>query len=198
MLQPSLDSLKREKPGTLVPVYKEILADLETPVSVFLKIMRNEQNAIFLESVELGEKLGRYSFILFGSNKILSSHGNVLDVIEKEMEEKRRRFKRSPDLPSFQGGYVGYLAYENVRHFETIQLNPDKKGLGLPESVFFWVDRFIVFDHVDQKMRIVVLVECGPALEKNYAQAVREIEEVETKISEGTTLRRKVSRNHDF
>ncbi|MBI4971653.1 MAG: anthranilate synthase component I [Candidatus Omnitrophica bacterium] len=195
MISPSISELKKNKLGTIVPVYKEILADMETPVSVFLKISRHEANAALLESVELGEQLGRYSFICFGFKRIISSDGHsifaeekgktkkkisaigdILHLIEPEIKEKSSRFKRSPKLPTFQGGYVGYLSYENVRYFETIKLDEKKKGLNVPESVFFYTDHFIVFDHVDRKLRIVKLVECGPKLRENYRIALKEIE----------------------
>ena len=203
MITPSISELKKYKSGSIVPIYREILADLETPVSVFLKISKRDSNAALLESVELGEQLGRYSFICFGFKRIISSDGeyvyceekgkkkrkiagigDILHLIEPEMKEKESRFKRSSHLPTFQGGYVGYLSYENVRYFEKVRLNNHKKGLDVPESVFFWTDLFIVFDHIDRKIRIVKLVECGKNLTQNYKNAIKEIENAE-RIIEG-------------
>ncbi len=201
MFSPTINELKKLKKGTITPVYKEILADLETPVSVLLKISRHESSTTLLESVELGENLGRYSFICFGFKRVLISNGDgiyveekgksrkkiagigdALHILEREMREKESRFKRSPNLPSFQGGYVGYLAYENVRYYEKIKQNTKKKGLDVPESVFFWTDHFIIFDHVDRKIRIVRLVECGPNVNQNYSGAMKEIETIQRHI----------------
>lgn len=216
MISPKLSEIKKYRSGTIVPVYKEILADLETPVSVFMKISKHESNAVFLESVELGEQLGRYSFICFGfkrtvisdgkstfleekgrARKKITGVGDILHLIEREMREKESQFKRSTELPTFQGGYVGYLAYENVRYFEQIKLNGHKTGLNVPESVFFWTDFFIVFDHIARKIRIVKLVECGKQTKNKYESAIREIEKVQRHI-EGSLppIRRRISSEH--
>src|SRR3989338_8794965 len=117
MITPSISEIKKYKSGTIVPIYREILADLETPVSVFLKISKRDSNAALLESVELGEQLGRYSFICFGFKRIISSDGeyvyceekgkkkrkiagigDILHLLEPEMKEKESRVKRSPHL----------------------------------------------------------------------------------------------------
>jgi len=197
MISPTVNELKKYKAGSIVPVYKDIMADLETPVSVYLKLVGNNQDAILLESVELGEQLGRYSFICLHPNQILSSDGrkttlngskkplsdsDILSVIEPDLKQKRKHFQRSKNLPAFQGGYVGYLSYENVRHFESIKLNPKKKGLGIPESVLFWIDTFVIFDHIKKKIRLVKLVECGKNINKEYNAAIKEFNLIELKL----------------
>ena len=150
MFYPSFkDFKKKAQEGNLIPVYKEIYADMETPVSAFIKI--DESNFSFLlESVEGGEKWGRYSFLGSGPSLIFKSKGrevtiisdnksrsfttstNPLDVL-KEIMDKFRPVK-IPGLPRFFGGAVGFLSYDFVRFFEEI---PDytKDELELPDAV---------------------------------------------------------------
>jgi len=134
MYHPTLDEVRRlKKYGNLVPVYHEIIADLETPVSAYLKIARGNYSFL-LESVEGGEHLARYSFIGTEPSLILKAGGDKpvdpLLLIEKEFS----KFRAVPitGLPRFHGGMVGYLSYEVARHFERLP-SPDLDPLGLPE-----------------------------------------------------------------
>ena len=116
---PSLsDVRKMTGRGNVVPVYREVRADLETPVSAFLKVARGPYSFL-LESVEGGERQGRYSFIGTEPYRVyagLHEAGDPLDVVQAEMA----RFDAVdvPGLPRFHGGAVGYLGYEAVTHFE--------------------------------------------------------------------------------
>ena len=130
MYYPSLDEVCRlRKYGNLVPVYHEIMADLETPVSAYLKIAGGNYSFL-LESVEGGERIARYSFIGTEPSLILKTKGeNPVDpllLVEKELS----RFQLVPTagLPRFQGGMVGYLSYEVARHFERLP-SPDHDPL---------------------------------------------------------------------
>jgi anthranilate synthase component 1 len=155
MYYPTMEEVKKlKKQGNLVPVYKEIVADLETPVSAFLKISDGDY-AFLLESVEGGERLARYSFI--GADPYLLLQSNAGDgdpLIPIETELKKHKVVPVRGLPPFHGGAVGYLSYEVVRHFEELP-SPDTDTLGLPESVFMFADTVLVFDHLSHKIKVV-------------------------------------------
>lgn len=170
MYQPSYeDFCKKAKKGNLVPVYKEILADLETPVSAFLKIDDGKYSYL-LESVEGGEKWGRYSFlgtspflIIRAKDKriavIKNGKKNISDTDENPLLILKRLLREykpvSIDgLPPFFGGAVGYLAYDMIRHFEDISLK--KRGsLELPDMVFMFTDTLLIFDNIRQRIKVV-------------------------------------------
>ena len=155
MYHPTLDEVRRlKKYGNLVPVYHEIIADLETPVSAYLKIARGNYSFL-LESVEGGEHIARYSFIGTEPSLILKAGGkkpvDPLLLIEKEFSQ----FRAVPitGLPRFHGGMVGYLSYEVARHFERLP-SPDLDPLGLPEFMLMLADTMLVFDHLTTKSRL--------------------------------------------
>ena len=178
---PSLEEVRElAKLGNLIPVYREINADLETPVSAYLKIAQGPY-AFLLESVEGGEKLARYSFIGSGPYRIVTTgpgrpHGEVdpLRLVEEELG--RHTLVTVPGLPRFHGGAVGYIAYDVVRYFEPVP-PPASDPLGLPESVFLFVDTLLVFDHVRHKIKVVSHVHLdGGSVETAYAEAVGRVE----------------------
>lgn len=177
--------------GNLIPVWTEILADLETPVSAFLKLVQGDF-AFLLESVEGGEHVARYSFL--GTQPMLTfkSKGDTV-LIEKEGSLQVHRlqpnedplhvlkrlmgqfkFAASGELPRFCGGFVGYIGYDMVRFFERL---PDwtVDDLQLPDCYLMLTNSFVVFDHLKRKMRVFVnsFVEGDPA--KAYDEAVERI-----------------------
>ena len=154
--------------GHSVPLYREILADLETPVSAYLKIAGGGPSFL-LESVESSDRLGRYSFIggepysvvrmrdgvqhiCPDSDGKLHAFDDPLRVIEAELAQ--RNAVSIPALPRFQGGAVGFLGYEVVRHFEELP-PPGRDDLGLPDAMLMFVDTFIVFDHLHRTIKLV-------------------------------------------
>ena len=142
--------------GTVVPIYREVLADMETPVSAFLKIARGRYSYL-LESVEGGERMGRYSFIGTQPYLVLSipSGRDAPDPLPAiQMELERFRPAPVPGLPRFCGGAVGYLAYEVARCFEDIPA-PTSDPLGLPRAVFMFTDTLLVFDHLRHTIKAV-------------------------------------------
>ncbi|MFH1783399.1 MAG: anthranilate synthase component I [bacterium] len=170
MFHPTFDEFKKlVKKGNLVPVYKEILADMETPVSAFYKIASGEKYSYLLESVEGGEKLGRYSFISSGASCVFSSKADTVSLetskgtLKKkvkdplaELQRMMRKYKpvKIKDLPRFWGGAVGYLSYDMVRFFEDIpDKNPD--DLAMKDSIFVITDTMVIFDHVNHKIKVV-------------------------------------------
>ena len=150
MYYPSLEEVRElSKQGNLIPLYQEINADLETPVSAYLKIAEGSY-AFLLESVEGGEQLARYSFIGTEPYKVVKTgpgqpYGEVdpLTLIEEELG--RHTLVSIRGLPRFHGGAVGFIAYDVVRYFEPVP-PPESDPLGLPEAVFLFVDTLLVFD----------------------------------------------------
>ena len=152
MYTPTLAEVhKLGKEGNLVPIYREVQADLETPVSAYLKVA-GSGSSFLLESVEGGERLARYSFIGTGpylTIKARAGDGDPLTAVEREIS--RYHPVAIPGLPRFNGGAVGYLSYETVRHFEELP-SPQVNPLGLPEATFLLTDTLLVFDHLKHKI----------------------------------------------
>ncbi len=177
MYYPTLEEVKKlARHGNLVPVYYEMMADLETPVSAYLKVARGNYSFL-LESVEGGERLARYSFIGTEPSLILSTgtenRTDPLFLIEEEFKQ----FKLVPvgGLPRFHGGMVGYLSYEVARHFEKLP-SPENDPLGLPESVFMLADTILVFDHLTHKIKVVSHAHLNGSVEKAYQEATDKID----------------------
>ncbi len=167
---PSLNEvLKLSKNYNLIPIYHEILADLETPISAFMKINKDKY-AFLLDSVEGGEQIARYSFL--GSNPylIFQAKNNQCKIIKnidqteyfesddpiKTLKNYLSKYKpyQPPSLPYFYGGAVGYFSYDSVRYIERIPNNNDD-DLDLPHLSFMFTDSIIIFDHVEHKIKIV-------------------------------------------
>lgn len=155
MYYPSLEEVKNSRQrGNLVPIYREIVADLETPVSAFLKINHGSYSFL-LESVEGGERLARYSFIGTDPYRLLAIEArdkrDPLRLIAEELD--KYRLVPVDGLPRFCGGAVGYLAYETAARFEELP-SPEKDPLGLPEALFMFVDTLLIFDHVTHRIKV--------------------------------------------
>lgn len=197
MIHPSLDDFKAvARPGALVPVFREILADLETPVSAYMKIAQGQEHAFLLESVEQAGSLGQYSFIGANPSVIVRARGKDITVIrggeaqqyraEKPLEELRTIMGTYQPvamngLPPFHGGAVGYISYDQVRFFETLpDENPDT--LELPDLYFMITDTILLFDHVNNGIKIISNVHVGDDPESAYALGVRKIAELEARL----------------
>ncbi len=185
MYHPTLAEFKRLKAhGNLVPVYREVVTDLETPISAFLKISRGGYSFL-LESVEGGERMARYSFIGTEPYRVITTgkEGGTdpLRLIAEELE----RYQPVPEsnLPRFCGGAVGYLAYEAVEHFEELP-SPDGDPLSLPESLFMLVDTILVFDHVTHKIKIVSHARLDGDPDIAYEAAVRKIADLASRLEQ--------------
>ena len=176
------EAVKLKDKGNLLPVYREITADLETPVSAFIKINRGGYSFL-LESVEGGERLARYSLIGTDPYKIITTTSgdtaDPLSLIAAEMS----RYKIVPleGLPRFCGGAVGYLSYETAARFERLP-SPAKDLLGLPEALFMFADTLLVFDHVTHKIKVLSHVRLDGDIESSYHQATRRIDELVEKL----------------
>ena len=189
MYYPSLEEVKRLKGrGNLVPVYREVQADLETPVSAYLKVARPPYSFL-LESVEGGERLGRYSFIGTEPYKVVKTGpgqpgGEVDPLIRVEEEMDRYKLVSVPDLPRFHGGGVGYLAYDTVSYFEPRVPMMPKDPQGLPQSVFMFADTLLVFDHVRHDIKVVSHVRLEGDVESAYAEATAKIDRLVERLAQ--------------
>jgi len=191
MYHPSKEEfLRRAEKGNLIPVYREILADMETPVSAFKKL-DDTDFAFLLESVEGGETLGRYSFLGGMPSIVFKSKGQEIDLIYQNNEEQfvtsavplevlrdvMRRYRpvADPGLPPFFGGAVGYMSYDVIRSIESIpDNNPD--DLNVPDCFFMITDSLVIFDHVKHKMMLVYNAHIRGDPAKAYDNAIHQIE----------------------
>ncbi len=183
MYYPALEEVKKhKKDGNLMPIYREIVADLETPVSAFLKINRGGYSFL-LESVEGGQRLARYSFIGTEPYRVLTTGGesNPIPLIAEELN--KYQIVPVSGLPRFDGGAVGYLAYETVTRFEKLP-SPLSDPLGLPESLFMFIDTMLVFDHVTHKIKVLSHVHLDGDIEAAYQEAVDKIDDLVDRLSQ--------------
>ncbi|KAH9001775.1 anthranilate synthase component [Lactarius akahatsu] len=165
---PSLDDLERliyhEKRGNCVPVYIQLPADLITPVIAYLRIAHNSKYSFLLESVLAGENIARYSFIgadpfklvRIGPNETIQ--GDPMLALERELSVYK--YVKIPQVPTFTGGAIGYVAYDAIQHFEPKTARPLKDTLGIPEAVFMLADTLLIYDHLFQNIKIVSHVFC--------------------------------------
>ena len=173
--------------GNLVPVYREIDADLETPVSAYLKVARDPYSFL-LESVEGGERLARYSFIGTEPYDILKTgpgqdQGAVDPLIPIKARMDRYKLVPIPDLPRFHGGAVGYLAYDIIRYFEPRVPDPGTDPLALPEALFMFNDTLLVFDHLRHTIKVVSHIYLDGEMETAYREAVERIDRLVERLS---------------
>jgi anthranilate synthase component 1 len=198
MFQPSLDEFKQKaKKGNLIPVYREILADMETPVSAFLKI-DDKRHSFLLESVEGGEKWARYSFLGSRPSIVVRSFGRRAEVIRSGKTEKASfdrdplevikevlsAYKPVPDpaLPRFFGGAVGFMGYDVVRFFEELP-GPEKAGLDIPDIFFMITDTLVIFDNVTHRVKVVSNAHVqGRSAEAAYKEATKKIDALVRKL----------------
>ncbi|MCI0439493.1 MAG: anthranilate synthase component I [Chloroflexi bacterium] len=182
MYYPTLEEFEKlAEQGNLVPVYREINADLETPVSAYLKVARPPYSFLF-ESVEGGEHIARYSFIGTEPESVIKTGpgehlGAVDPLIPIERELSKYKLAPTPGMQRFNGGAVGYLSYEAVSYFERLP-SPEKDALGVPESVFMMTTTFLIFDHLRHKIRVVSHARVNGDVEAAYAGAIERIDEI--------------------
>jgi len=185
-------ALARE--GNLIPVYREIMADLETPVSAFLKIHRGKYGFL-LESVEGGEKWGRFSFLGTQPSRVLRLRGETLELEDAGGRVQRERHTDPmsaleqvlaayrpvtvPGLPRFAGGAVGYVSYDAVRAFERL---PERAtdDLQVPTLCMLLADELLVFDNVGHTIKVVCNAHLadGRSPDEAYDAAVARIDEL--------------------
>lgn len=181
--------------GDLVPVYRKLTADLETPVSVYLKLARAGDISFLLESVEGGEQVGRYSFLgvnpkgiitVTGSTVTRTLHGETttralapgqdpLHAVKQEFA--RVKPVRLDGLPRFVGGAVGYLAYDVVRYFERLP-ETARRELDVPDAAFLLPDTLVIFDHAKHQLIVLANAHNTGDPDAAYDDAVRRIDQI--------------------
>jgi len=190
---------------SLVPVYRTVTADLETPVSAFLRIAAEEPEAFLLESVEGGEHVGRYTFIGVQPYKKMVARGTRITVREGRREstfdgdiftELKKALgghtpARLPGLPPFTAGAVGFFAYDVVRQIERLP-SLAKDELGVPDACLMFFDQVLAFDHVKKEIHLMVTADLTrEAREGAYERAVRRLNKMEKRLASALPVRRK-------
>jgi anthranilate synthase component I len=193
----------------LSPVWREIAADLDTPVSAYLKLASGRYGYL-LESVEGGERLARYSFVGADPYLALQVRGGIathhwlsgpragtaecapcadpLDAVRAELE-RRPVAPPSPGLPRFLGGAVGYLSYEVAASYEPSVGVPEDDPLGLPESVFLFSDTLLIFDHARHTARLLTYADreaTGGDDARAHAEAQARLDAMEQRLRRAT------------
>ena len=202
MIRPDYkEFLRLSRSATLVPVAKSISADLLTPVSAFLAVADGEPDAFLLESVEGGEKIGRYTFLGVRpflrlesrgaeikierdrSKEVERRTGNVFAVIKELLQQHRSAAMEG--LPPFNAGAVGYCAYDIVRRLENIGEHATD-DLDVPDCVLMFFDRVLAFDHLRHQIHIVASADVTrEAPRVAYERAVKDIARIEKKLAAG-------------
>ena len=197
LIQPSRrEFLALAKEHTLVPLYRTLTADLETPVSSFLRTAWQERECFLLESVEGGEQVGRYTFIGLNPYKRIVARGRDIAITEGR---KTTRIQgdifivlrdalgghnpaRLSGMPPFTAGAVGFFAYDAVRQVERLpQLAKDE--LGVPDACLLFFDEVLAFDHVRKQIWLVVTADTTldtPAAA--YSKAVKRLAKLERRL----------------
>ncbi len=203
MLFPSIDEFKeKSQKGNLIPVCKEIIADLDTPVSAYMKIAHGPYSFL-LESVEGGEKWARYCFLGCNPSTIVRTQGKSVTIETNGEIEIRNIEGESPlsalrkilkeyepvvddRLPRFFGGAVGFISYDMVRFFEDL---PDEteNDLDLPDSLFVITDTLLIFDNVSHTIKIVSNAHTDQGdLDEVYKETIEKIEKLEQLLRKPT------------
>ena len=198
-IHPSLkEFLALAREHTLVPVYRTLVADLETPVSAFLRAAWADRECCLLESVEGGEQVGRYTFIGVSPYKRIVARGRLIEIaeggkttrIEGDIFDMLREAlsghkpARLPGLPPFTAGAVGYFAYDAVRQIERLPALTNDE-LGVPDVCLLFLDEVLAFDHVRKQIWLVVTADL--TLEKPaeaHARAVKRLDRLEKRLSQ--------------
>ena len=215
------DFIKLTTQGNLIPVYKEILGDLETPVSAYQKIAAAAKYSFLLESVEGEEKIARFSFLakdpelVFevkgrklklthydGKKKKEEKHtldGNPLEFIRKIL--KKYTFVPVDGLPRFCGGLVGHMSYDVVRFFERIP-QKTKDDLNIPDILLVLAKDLIIFDHINHKIKILSCAYIPAKADAKvkstiYKQSLATISRLEKEIQRPLTSKNKHGRTGD-
>jgi anthranilate synthase component 1 len=198
---PSLTELGRmAAKAHYAPIYREVLADLETPVSALIKLGAGP-GSFLLESVEGGEFVARYSFVAAGLERSLAifddhavyqggegsaemSYADPLDLIDRMVA--RDGVARLPGLPRFGGGAVGYLAYELARKFEPRIPLAANNPLELPLAHLLMVDTLLVFDHLRRTIKAVTYIPLTEDLPTDYRRGIERLDDLLDRLRSGS------------
>ncbi len=198
MYYPTLEEFKEKaKTGNTIPVYRPILADMETPVSAFYKLMPDNY-AFLLESVEGGETVARYSFLGSQPSVLFQSKGHQVTIeylakgekVSKEYEDPLKALEEVMQnyhpvnvegLPEFHGGAVGYMSYDMVRFVEELPDDTEDE-LQLPDCFFMIAETILIFDHVNHQIKVVANAHIDGDVSAAYANAIGKIDTLVAKL----------------
>lgn len=186
----------------LIPVSKEIRADFETPISIFLKTKAK----ILLESIEKGENVGRFSIIALGKHLSIKMNNQHLEITKYESEtitttetftlenplEKVREYFNGfsvpdyPELPPFFGGAIGYMGHETLQYFEDVPVNDT--GGTVPDGLMIIPETVLVYDSVKRSVNVITLTSPGPDPREKYDDALKRIEKIVESLSKTLPL----------
>ncbi len=192
MLRPTLEEVRQlaqSAQGNLVAVYREVTADLETPVSAYLKVASGPYSFL-LESVEGGERLARYSFIGTQPYRVIRTgpgqewEGDPLIPVEQELARFRQVI--TPGIPAFTGGAIGYVAYDAVRHFEPRVVPPELDEVGIPEAIWLFTDAMVVFDHIHHTIKVIAHCRLDGDIDRAYREAAFQIDAIVERLNNPT------------
>ena len=209
-LMPSLAEARRlARRYEVVPLYAELIGDLETPISAALRFA-DEENVFLLESAEAAERFGRYSFLGFDAKRTLSYRDGIYTIVDadgvREVAAKdpfsglaelvgKKSVAPLPNLPAFVGGAVGYFSYDAVRYLERLPDAPPD-DLHLPEAYFAITNTLIVFDHLRHKVLVISLVDAanlrdveGEGFAAAYRRAADDVRRVSERLAAPETRR---------
>ena len=197
-ITPTLSEFQRlARSHDLVPICKSWTADLETPVSAFLRVAYGEPEAFLLESVEGGENVGRYTFMGIRPYKKIIAHGDQITTFtgahaessEGDVFELLRdslaghAAARLPGLPPFTAGAVGFFSYDAVRLIEKLP-ETAKDELAMPEACLMFFDTVLAFDHVKQEILLIATADLQRHKPQTaYANAVRRLHDLERRLA---------------
>src|ERR1700759_2269903 len=197
-IEPSrADFLRLAAAHSLVPVYRTLTADLETPVSAFLRLAADEPQSFLLESVEGGEKVGRYTFIGIRPYRTVLSRGSSITINERGKTRslqgdvfallKELLAGQTPapiaGLPPFTSGAVGFFAYDVVRQLERLP-TLDEDDLGVPDACLMFFDQVLAFDHVRKQILLIVTADLGSQKPKPaYEDAKQRLKKLEVRLA---------------
>ncbi len=196
--------LEKATQGNLVPVYREIMADQDTPVSAYerlrtgLKAEAESTHTFLLESVEGGENMARYSFLGGNPQVIIQATGRTVTIREPAGEDRvfedveplsvvkefMSRYQAVPDenLPRFFGGVIGYIGYDAVAQFDKVPLC-EKPGFGWPDILLILTDTLVIFDHVKHTTKLVANAFIEGDAEAAYADALNRIAQLAERLN---------------
>lgn len=199
MYYPTLKEFREKaEEGNTIPVYRPILADMETPVSAFYKLMPDKY-AFLLESVEGGEQVARYSFLGGQPSVLFHTKGHEVtienlskgEIVSKEYEDPLKALEelmqnyrpvKVDGLPEFHGGAVGYMTYDMVRFVEELP-DDNEDVMQLPDSFFMIAETILIFDHVNHQIKVVANAHIDGDVDAAYTDAVSKINVLVEKLT---------------
>lgn len=203
------------KKGNVVPVYLDLTADCETPLSAYCKI-REARPAFLFESIIGGERIGRFSFLGSNPRKVIRAFDHKTTITHRDgtleelpsrqdplsvIEELMAQYKpvELPKMPPFNGGAVGFIGHEYVHYVEPTVPKAKENTLNMPILYYMIADSVIIFDHVHQVMRICVnaFVEENNSADTAYEKAVAEIQRIREQLMQPQRLAHKEFANVD-